>query len=360
MHRTTKSSQDIPIDTWPQGDFHQQYRRLLEATRTVSQAEFASALKITQPSVAAAKKREQIPAEWLISLFQTYRVSPDYIRFGRTPMYLPKEVQLFSPDVTFEGATVEQLFCSILAKHIPHGLIQTAIQGMVIHKLTLADMVGKILPRILPGDLADVIRVHLNRGLHEEFPSSQMGHPRRLRADSAVEDKRSKNLMTAQQNFLLYPLVPDQFDPQYLRILALIEGATQRELAEFLGVRQAAISDAKKRRNVPAEWLLKLFDRKRVNPDYIRFGLEPRYLKEGEPIPLPIRSLDNIPTEQLFAAMLAKYLPENLSKEMTRTLFFNEQLLLRAIARHLPRMLPGDLTKEITSILKKRIQREKM
>lgn len=44
---------------------------------------------------------------------------------------------------------------------------------------------------------------------------------------------------------------------------------TQVELAEFLGIRQSSISDAKKRKSIPSDWLLTLWRKKSVNPDWI-------------------------------------------------------------------------------------------
>ena len=42
------------------------------------------------------------------------------------------------------------------------------------------------------------------------------------------------------------------------RVFEAADCRTQSELADFLGVRQSSISDAKKRGSVPADWLLTL------------------------------------------------------------------------------------------------------
>ena len=60
---------------------------------------------------------------------------------------------------------------------------------------------------------------------------------------------------------------------------------TQVELAEFLGIRQSSVSDAKRRQVIPAEWLITLLRRKNINPDWVLTGAEPRFL-------LPAESLD--------------------------------------------------------------------
>ncbi|MFT4302821.1 MAG: helix-turn-helix domain-containing protein [Desulfovibrio sp.] len=53
---------------------------------------------------------------------------------------------------------------------------------------------------------------------------------------------------------------------------------TQVELAEFLGIRQSSIADAKKRGNIPSAWLLTLWRKRRVNPDWILTGQESKNL----------------------------------------------------------------------------------
>lgn len=54
---------------------------------------------------------------------------------------------------------------------------------------------------------------------------------------------------------------------------------TQTELAVFLGIRQSSVSDAKRRRVIPAEWLITLLRRKNINPDWVLTGAGPRFLQ---------------------------------------------------------------------------------
>ena len=56
------------------------------------------------------------------------------------------------------------------------------------------------------------------------------------------------------------------------RIQAVTGCGTQRELGRFLGINQSAISDAKRRGTIPAEWLLTLLRGKGINPDWILTG----------------------------------------------------------------------------------------
>ena len=53
---------------------------------------------------------------------------------------------------------------------------------------------------------------------------------------------------------------------------------TQMELANVLGIRQSSISDAKKRRAIPAEWLLTLLREYNINPEWVTRGVGPKYL----------------------------------------------------------------------------------
>lgn len=69
------------------------------------------------------------------------------------------------------------------------------------------------------------------------------------------------------------------FESQYKRILEAVECRTQTQLAAVLEIKQSSISDAKRRKSVPSEWLMKLFEKKRINPDWIRSGLGDRIFR---------------------------------------------------------------------------------
>lgn len=57
---------------------------------------------------------------------------------------------------------------------------------------------------------------------------------------------------------------------------------TQAQLAEFLEIRQSSVADAKRRRSIPAEWLLKLLRHDQTNPDWILTGQGSRYLRSAD------------------------------------------------------------------------------
>lgn len=63
------------------------------------------------------------------------------------------------------------------------------------------------------------------------------------------------------------------------RIQAVTKTRTQNELAALLGISQSSVSDSKKRQTIPAEWYLKLFERLGINPDWLKKGAGPMYLR---------------------------------------------------------------------------------
>ena len=76
------------------------------------------------------------------------------------------------------------------------------------------------------------------------------------------------------------------FEAVYARMLFAAGVRTQTELARILDMKQASISEAKKRGSIPAEWCMRLYDACGVSFDWQRFGVGPVYdaakLKEIE------------------------------------------------------------------------------
>ena len=73
------------------------------------------------------------------------------------------------------------------------------------------------------------------------------------------------------------------FEAQYKRVLEAAECRTQVQLADFLQVRQSSVSDAKRRKSIPAEWRIKLFEKRRINPEWILHGGDIKYLAPADP-----------------------------------------------------------------------------
>ena len=82
-----------------------------------------------------------------------------------------------------------------------------------------------------------------------------------------TEDSTSYGISSLQDSLL--PLA---------RVCAAAECRTQVERADFLGIRQSSIADAKKRQAIPAEWLVKLLRLKGISPEWIMTGLGPKRL----------------------------------------------------------------------------------
>ncbi len=66
--------------------FEEKFARICQVTHTDKDSALAKILGIKAPSVAAAKKRQQIPTGWVEKIALQYGVSADWIFFGRGPM----------------------------------------------------------------------------------------------------------------------------------------------------------------------------------------------------------------------------------------------------------------------------------
>lgn len=84
----------------------------------------------------------------------------------------------------------------------------------------------------------------------------------------------------------------EEFDARFCRICEITQSRTQAELAKFLDIGQPSVSDAKRRGHIPPEWIIILFLKKRVNPEWILFGQGPRMalpIQNEEDGPMPER-----------------------------------------------------------------------
>jgi len=67
------------------------------------------------------------------------------------------------------------------------------------------------------------------------------------------------------------------FEAVYARMLFAAGLRTQTELAALLRMKQASISEAKKRGSIPADWCMRLYDTCGIRFDWQRFGTGPVY-----------------------------------------------------------------------------------
>lgn len=107
------------------------------------------------------------------------------------------------------------------------------------------------------------------------------------------------------------------FESQYERIFAVTECRTQVELAEILDIRQSSISDAKRRKALPSDWLMKLYEKRRVNPEWIRTGIGPQIIiiseNEDGKVPAVIHVIEYRPahdcsTDELLTELIRRTL----------------------------------------------------
>lgn len=62
--------------------------RVRKATGVKTQVELGKVLGIRQSSISDAKRRGSVPADWLMKLFRTYGLNPDWLLEGESPVYL--------------------------------------------------------------------------------------------------------------------------------------------------------------------------------------------------------------------------------------------------------------------------------
>lgn len=87
-----------------------------------------------------------------------------------------------------------------------------------------------------------------------------------------------------------------QFLGAMARILQVTGARTQVELAEFLGVKQSSISDAKRRYSIPAQWYMTLLAKRGINPLWVEKGVGARHVL-GPQAELSLPPLDSLPVE---------------------------------------------------------------
>ena len=113
--------------------------------------------------------------------------------------------------------------------------------------------------------------------------------------------------MTRFLRVMEYPM--PVFAEIYERIKLATSSRTQVELAEVLDIRQSSISDAKRRNSVPGDWYMKLFEKYGLNPDWLKQGVGPMYLRTEQgymPQDAPASSGSSVPR----AFPTAKGLPD--------------------------------------------------
>lgn len=86
--------------------FEAKFKRILDAAAVTKDAELARALSIKPQSIAAARKRGQIPSGWVEKVAEKFEVSADWLFFGVGEMLRGKIPQL----TTQNHSELEQAF----------------------------------------------------------------------------------------------------------------------------------------------------------------------------------------------------------------------------------------------------------
>jgi len=95
------------------------------------------------------------------------------------------------------------------------------------------------------------------------------------------------------------PMSEDAWTAAMERIALVTGTRTQVQLANALDVRQSSISDAKRRRSIPSDWLLTLLRKHQAHPEWLLTGEGPATL--GEVLPDRLTQLSRTVNETLFA-----------------------------------------------------------
>jgi len=66
-------------------------KRIFETTGIHSQAELADALDINRSAITQARKKNAIPSKWLLRLFRSYGLNPDWVETGSGPAFINAE-----------------------------------------------------------------------------------------------------------------------------------------------------------------------------------------------------------------------------------------------------------------------------
>ena len=63
-------------------------QRVYKATGMNSQTELASSLRINRSAITQARKKDSIPAKWILQLYRTFGLNPDWLETGIGPQSL--------------------------------------------------------------------------------------------------------------------------------------------------------------------------------------------------------------------------------------------------------------------------------
>jgi phage repressor protein C with HTH and peptisase S24 domain len=65
-------------------------QRVFQATGLTSQTELASVLKLNRSAITQARKKNSIPDKWILQLYKTYGLNPDWVETGSGQTFIKK------------------------------------------------------------------------------------------------------------------------------------------------------------------------------------------------------------------------------------------------------------------------------
>ena len=74
----------------PSARFESFLQRVFQATGITSQTELASVLKINRSAITQARKKNAIPDKWILQLYKTYGLNPDWVETGSGQTFIKK------------------------------------------------------------------------------------------------------------------------------------------------------------------------------------------------------------------------------------------------------------------------------
>ncbi len=74
--------------------FDEALERIKRATGARTQVDLAAILGIRQSSISDAKRRQSIPADWLLKLYRSHGLNPDWVQNGEAPQVLREGLAL--------------------------------------------------------------------------------------------------------------------------------------------------------------------------------------------------------------------------------------------------------------------------
>ena len=85
-----------------------------------------------------------------------------------------------------------------------------------------------------------------------------------------------------------------QFNSFLQRLYDSTDLANLSELAKVLGVNRSAVSQARKKDTVPSTWLLQLYRRFNLNPDWLEKGAGPAFLNPSSDVQMAFQSIPKV------------------------------------------------------------------